>query len=232
MGDTFDLRSKWAAAVAAAGLDAVIFPPAALPALPHGGSRDLTPVFTYMFIANLLHWPAGVVPVAVVTDDEQVSAFHKHVSDRSFVFPLIHSSFRSFIVHLSFVTWLFHSFVISFIRSFVHWFFHFFIPSVVESSIDYFLSLFRSFNDTIQPLNRSFIHKMNPSIHPMHSLLHLIHPSTRSFIHPIDTSTHPFIRLMHPMNPFIHPFINPFTHSASGLFNRMNPLTTPHTPAV
>lgn len=121
VGDMFDLRSKWAAAVAAAGLDAVIFPPAALPALPHGGSRDLTPIFTYMFIANLLHWPAGVVPVAVVTDDEQVSAFHKHVSDRSFVFPLIHPFIHWFFVHLSFVTWLFHSSVHSFIcLSFLH----------------------------------------------------------------------------------------------------------------
>ena len=72
VGDTFDLRSKWEEAVADAGLDAVIFPPAALPALPHDASKDLTPAFTYMFLANLLHWPAGVVPVTVVRLDEEV----------------------------------------------------------------------------------------------------------------------------------------------------------------
>ncbi|CAM9923414.1 unnamed protein product [Ascophyllum nodosum] len=71
VGDTFDLRSKWAEAFTEAGLDAVIFPAVPLPALPHGASRELTPIFTYTFLANLLHWPAGVVPVTVVRHDEE-----------------------------------------------------------------------------------------------------------------------------------------------------------------
>lgn len=58
--------------MSAAGLDAVIFPPAALPALPHGASKELTPAFSYMFVANLLHWPSGVVPVTLVRPDEEV----------------------------------------------------------------------------------------------------------------------------------------------------------------
>lgn len=50
----------------------VIFPPVALPALPHGAAKDLTPAFTYMMLANLLHWPAGVVPVTLIRSDEEV----------------------------------------------------------------------------------------------------------------------------------------------------------------
>ena len=63
VADTFGVRSRWEEAFAEAGLDAVVFPVSALPALPHGASKDLTPAFTYTFVANLLHWPAGVVPV-------------------------------------------------------------------------------------------------------------------------------------------------------------------------
>lgn len=55
-----------------AGLDAVIFPPVPLPALPHGAARTLTPALTYTFLANVLHWPAGVVPVTLVQKDEEV----------------------------------------------------------------------------------------------------------------------------------------------------------------
>lgn len=50
----------------------MIFPPVALPALPHGAAKDLTPAFTYMMLANLLHWPAGVVPVTLVRSEEEV----------------------------------------------------------------------------------------------------------------------------------------------------------------
>ncbi|CAM9849086.1 unnamed protein product [Choristocarpus tenellus] len=71
VGATYDLRLKWENAFEAAGLDAVIFPPAALPALPHGSSKDLTPAFSYTFLANLLHWPAGVVPVTTVRPEEE-----------------------------------------------------------------------------------------------------------------------------------------------------------------
>lgn len=72
VGDTFTLRSKWETAVTEAGLDAVIFPAVPLPALPHGTSRELTPAMSYTFLANLLHWPAGVVPATIVRSDEEV----------------------------------------------------------------------------------------------------------------------------------------------------------------
>lgn len=52
------------------GLDAMIFPPHALPALPHGFSTDLMPAASYSFLANLLGIPAGVVPVTNVRADE------------------------------------------------------------------------------------------------------------------------------------------------------------------
>lgn len=72
VGDTFMIRSKWEKAVTDAGLDAVILPAVALPALPHGTSRELTLAFSYTFLANLLHWPAGVVPATIVRPDEEV----------------------------------------------------------------------------------------------------------------------------------------------------------------
>ncbi|CAM9904681.1 unnamed protein product [Pylaiella littoralis] len=71
VGGTFELRSKWEKAVTDAGLDAVMFPPVALPALPHGTSKDLTPAFTYAMLANLLHWPAGIVPVTLIRPEEE-----------------------------------------------------------------------------------------------------------------------------------------------------------------
>ncbi len=51
-------------------LDAVICPPHVLPALPIGSSGDLTLTLSYMFRYVLLNFPAGVVPVTRVRDDE------------------------------------------------------------------------------------------------------------------------------------------------------------------
>lgn len=65
----------------------VIFPPVALPSLPHGAAKNLTPAFTYMFVANLLHWPAGVVPVTLVRPDEEVRT--NNSSDNFFIRRLI-----------------------------------------------------------------------------------------------------------------------------------------------
>ncbi|CAM9236267.1 unnamed protein product [Phaeothamnion confervicola] len=61
----------FAAALATQKLDVLLFPAVALPAWQHGGSTELTPSLTYTFLANLLHWPAGVVPVTRVRADEQ-----------------------------------------------------------------------------------------------------------------------------------------------------------------
>jgi len=55
-----------------AGLDAVLMPTLPMTAPQHGAAPELIPMLTYTFLANLLHWPAGVVPVTVVRPDEQV----------------------------------------------------------------------------------------------------------------------------------------------------------------
>ena len=69
--DLLALRSKWSEAVRKAGVDAIVYPGFPLPALPHGMSGDLTAAVSYMFLPNLLLWPAGAVPVTTVRSDEQ-----------------------------------------------------------------------------------------------------------------------------------------------------------------
>jgi fatty acid amide hydrolase len=51
-------------------LDLVICPSLGLPALKHGGSKDLTVACCYTFLWNLVHFPAGIVPVSHVKPDE------------------------------------------------------------------------------------------------------------------------------------------------------------------
>ena len=64
-------RKRFEAAVTAAGIDVIICPPHALPALTHGASADLGPAsFNYTMPYNLLGWPAGVVPVSRVRPGE------------------------------------------------------------------------------------------------------------------------------------------------------------------
>ena len=55
---------------AAAGLDAVLCPPHATPAVGHRQSGDFTPAGCYAMRYNFLNLPAGVVPVTRVRDDE------------------------------------------------------------------------------------------------------------------------------------------------------------------
>jgi fatty acid amide hydrolase len=60
-------RKRFEAAVTAAGIDVLLCPPSALPALTHGASADLGPAsFNYTMLYNVLAWPAGVVPVSRV----------------------------------------------------------------------------------------------------------------------------------------------------------------------
>ena len=54
----------------AAQLDAVICPPHSLPAMPLGTSGDLTLSVSYAFRYVMLNFPAGVVPVTRVKEDE------------------------------------------------------------------------------------------------------------------------------------------------------------------
>lgn len=51
-------------------LDALLLPVVAVPAFLHTSSKDLTPSLSYCFLLNLLRWPAGVVPVTRVREDE------------------------------------------------------------------------------------------------------------------------------------------------------------------
>jgi fatty acid amide hydrolase len=57
-----------------AGLDAVVCPPHATPALPHGLSRDFSLGGALSMRFNLLDFPAGVVPVTRVRPEEQLRA--------------------------------------------------------------------------------------------------------------------------------------------------------------
>jgi fatty acid amide hydrolase len=52
-------------------LDAVLLPPHALPAPQHGKPIDLVAGAESAYYANLLGWPAGVVPVTTVREEEQ-----------------------------------------------------------------------------------------------------------------------------------------------------------------
>ena len=54
------------------GLDAVVCPPFATPALPHDASRDFTVGAALSMRYNLLNFPAGVVPVSRVRPEETV----------------------------------------------------------------------------------------------------------------------------------------------------------------
>lgn len=55
-----------------AGVDAVISPGLTTPAWLHKATADLTPACCYSFLYNVLHYPAGIVPVTTVRPEEQV----------------------------------------------------------------------------------------------------------------------------------------------------------------
>jgi fatty acid amide hydrolase len=60
-------RKRFEAALVEAGIDVLLCPPHALPAITHGASTNLGPAsFNYTFLYSLLGWPAGVVPVTRV----------------------------------------------------------------------------------------------------------------------------------------------------------------------
>jgi fatty acid amide hydrolase len=62
---------RFARAIDAAGIDVVVLPPHALPALRHGSAIDLNPAASYTFLPNLLGVPAGVVPITRVRAGEE-----------------------------------------------------------------------------------------------------------------------------------------------------------------
>lgn len=65
------MRARWENLFQESRIDSIIFPALALAAFPHGLCGKLTASLSYMFIANLLCWPCGVVPVTTVKEDEQ-----------------------------------------------------------------------------------------------------------------------------------------------------------------
>jgi fatty acid amide hydrolase len=63
-------RFELLSAMRDAGVDVLICPAHATPALPHGASRDFTLAGSASMTFNLTQMPAGVVPVTTVRDDE------------------------------------------------------------------------------------------------------------------------------------------------------------------
>lgn len=56
------------------GFSAVLTPPHALPAMPHGTSLDLMPAGSYALLPNLLDFPAGVVAATCIAAGETTEA--------------------------------------------------------------------------------------------------------------------------------------------------------------
>jgi fatty acid amide hydrolase len=70
-----DYRDRFAAALdsdAGGPFDVILSPISPLPAFTHGASRDLLTAGAYAPLYNVLGYPAGVVPVTRVREDEQV----------------------------------------------------------------------------------------------------------------------------------------------------------------
>ena len=65
--------------------DVVLCPPCAVPAYTHGAARDLGLIGSYHLLANLLGFPAGVVPVTRVRSDEEMG----RAESRDMVFAAI-----------------------------------------------------------------------------------------------------------------------------------------------
>jgi fatty acid amide hydrolase len=65
-----------------AELDLVLCPPHAIPAMPLGTSGDLTLTLSYPFRYVMLNFPAGVVPVTRVREDEQARPDVKDMVDK------------------------------------------------------------------------------------------------------------------------------------------------------
>ena len=65
------VRADWLQAMDAAGIDAILCPPFALPALTHGNRVDLFAAASYAIPFNITGFPAGVVPITMVQPGEE-----------------------------------------------------------------------------------------------------------------------------------------------------------------
>lgn len=66
-----EYREAFSSRMHSGRFDAVLTPPHALPAMPHGLAIDLLAAASYSFLFNLLALPAGTVPITHVREDEQ-----------------------------------------------------------------------------------------------------------------------------------------------------------------
>jgi fatty acid amide hydrolase len=71
IGDRAQYRLRFVESLTTRGIDAIICPPHALPALTHGGSYYLMTAGSYSFLYNLLGMPAGVVAATRVRPGEE-----------------------------------------------------------------------------------------------------------------------------------------------------------------
>lgn len=79
-----DYRVGFHGALDAAGLDAVLCPPFAVPAVTHGASEHLFPAVSYAFTYNVLGAPAGVISTTRVRSGEESDRkVGKDIADRT-----------------------------------------------------------------------------------------------------------------------------------------------------
>jgi len=68
LADITHLKRLWSDAMQ--GFDAVVTPAIPIPAPPHGLTGDITSAYSYMFVANMLDWPCGSLPITLVRREE------------------------------------------------------------------------------------------------------------------------------------------------------------------
>jgi len=79
-----DYRARWQRALDEQGVDAVLSPATALPAVKHGATLEVGLMGAYACLYNVLGWPAGVVTMTRVRPEEETAtARGKDVSDRT-----------------------------------------------------------------------------------------------------------------------------------------------------
>ena len=71
VSDAIDIRNAYDNAFREREYDALLMPGLGVTALPHGMAPDLLSALSYTFLANLLSWPAGTVPVTVTQSNEE-----------------------------------------------------------------------------------------------------------------------------------------------------------------
>jgi fatty acid amide hydrolase len=79
VADARAYRLRFLEAMRDAGVDVLLCPPHATPAVPHGASPEFTLGGSYCMLYNLLQFPAGIVPVTKVREGETSRA---HTGDR------------------------------------------------------------------------------------------------------------------------------------------------------